>query len=187
AIQAANEGKIPVVIGDHSDRSGNATHILEELIKQEGRNFCIATLSDSLAIDEIKKDSHVGDDIQIRIGGYGDEYAGNPVPISGTLTFLGEYEHFETVAVIRFPENNWLIITPLLHQVTSTRIFEPLGINLEELEIIVLKSRVHFRRGYFENGFAKTIILVDAPGMGPADLTNLEYRNIPTNLYPLKK
>ncbi len=188
AIQTVREGQTPVVIGDHSDRSGNATHILEELIKQKGSNFCIATISDSLAINAlINKDSQVGDEVQIQVGGYGDAFAGNPVTIEGTLSYFEEYSRFDNVAVIRFPENNWLIITPLLHQVTSTRIFEPLGINLEELDIIVLKSRVHFRRGYYENGFAKSIILIDAPGMGPADLTNLKYTNIPDNLYPLNK
>ncbi len=188
AIQSVREGKTPVVIGDHSDRSGNATHILEELIKQKGSNFCIATISDSLAIhDLINKDSRVGDEVQIQVGGYGDAFAGNPVKIEGTLTFFGGYSRFDNVAVIRFPENNWLILTPLLHQVTSTGIFEPLGINLEELDIIVLKSRVHFRRGYYENGFAESIILIDAPGMGPADLTNLNYTNIPDNLYPLNQ
>jgi len=188
AIQAAREGKTPIVIGDHSDRSGNATHILEALIQQKGRNFCIATLSDSLAINAlISEDSQVGDVVQIQVGGYGDAFAGNPVTIKGILSYFGAYSHFDNVAVIGFPKNNWLIITPLLHQVTSTRIFEPLGINLGELDIIVLKSRVHFRRGYYENGFAKTIILVDTPGMGPADLTTLEYKNIPDNLYPLNK
>jgi microcystin degradation protein MlrC len=188
AIQAAIKGKTPVIIGDHSDRSGNATHILEELIEQKGRNFCIATLSDSLAINGlISKGLHTGDKVQIRVGGYGDAYAGNPVQVEGTLSYLEKYNRFQRVAVIHFPENNWLILTPLLHQVTSTRIFEPLGINLEELDIIVLKSRVHFRRGYYENGFAKTIILIDAPGMGPADLTTLEYKNIPDNLYPLNQ
>ena len=187
AVQAASKGETPVVIGDHSDRSGNATHILEELMRQNAENFCIATLSDSIAIEKLKAESIVGDEIEIQVGGYGDAYAGNPVTINGKLTYLGEYDRFDRVAVIRFPENNWLILTPLLDQVTSTRIFEPLGINLDELDIIVLKSRVHFRRGYYENGFARTIVLIDAPGMGPADLTNLEYKNIPENLYPLTK
>ena len=44
AIQASNEGNTPVVIADHSDRSGNATHILKELIRQQAGNFCIATI-----------------------------------------------------------------------------------------------------------------------------------------------
>ena len=39
AIAAAKKGKVPVVIADHSDRTGNSTHILEELIRQEGKEL----------------------------------------------------------------------------------------------------------------------------------------------------
>ena len=55
-------------------------------------------------------------------------------------------------------------------QVTDTRIFEALGLDAKALDIIVLKSRVHFRRGFADTGLAGAIIEVDAPGWGPADL-----------------
>lgn len=87
--------------------------------------------------------------------------------------------------MIRFGHHNRIILTPELHQVTETRIFEPLGIPFDELDIVVLKSRVHFRRGYHETGVAGTIVLIDAPGLGPADLNTISYENIPLNLYPL--
>ena len=63
--------------------------------------------------------------------------------------------------------------------------FASLHIKLERLEIIVLKSRVHFRRGYGDTGLAKSIFEVDAPGWGPADLSLLPYENIPKDIYPL--
>jgi len=187
AMEAAKKGNTPVVLADHSDRSGNSSQILEELIHQGAENFCITTISDSLAIGKLEKEAKVGDQVVVTVGGYGDEFAGSPVSIEGKLSYFDEYRHFDHVAVIQFGHNNWLIITPLLHQVTNTGIFEPLGIPLDKLDIIVLKSRVHFRRGYFENGFASTIVLVDAPGIGPADLSTLEYKNIPKDIYPLSE
>ncbi len=48
-----------------------------------------------------------------------------------------------------------------------------------------LKTRVHFRRGFHETGLAGAIIEIGAPGHGPADLTSLEYQNVPKGLYPL--
>ncbi len=185
AIAAAKAGKKPVVIADHSDRTGNSTHILEELIRQGARNFCITTLADERAVNEIASKYKTGDTVTISLGGYADQYAGNPVKITGTLDFLGKYARFDKVSVLRFGENNRVIITPLLHEATSTSIFQPLGINLADLEIIVLKSRVHFRRGYYENGLAGAIFEVDAPGLGPADLSTIAYKNIPRDLYPL--
>jgi len=46
-----------------------------------------------------------------------------------------------------------------------------------------IKSRVHFKAFY--DDVASTIVQVDAPGLGPADLTQLEYRNLPEDIYPI--
>lgn len=184
AMAAVKQGKTPVVIADHSDRTGGSTHILKELIKQGARNFCIATLRDEKAIQEIQAKAKVGDTVSINVGGYSDKLAGSPVKIEGRVEFLGYWAR-DIVAVVAFGENNRLILTPQLMQVTDTRIFAPLGIELKNLEIIVLKSRVHFRRGFSDTGLAASTIEVDAPGWGPADLTTLPYKNIPKDLYPL--
>lgn len=184
AIKAVRQGKTPVVIADHSDRTGGSTHILEELINQGAENFCIATLRDERAIERIKEKYNIGDVITIHVGGYSDKFAGNPVKINGKVEFLGEYGA-EPIAVLNFGKNNRIILTPTLQQVTNISIFAPLGINFKELDIIVLKSRVHFRRGYHETGIAGAIFEVDAPGWGPADLTMLPYKNIPKDLYPV--
>ena len=40
-----------------------------------------------------------------------------------------------------------------------------LGIDLAKLDIIVLKSRVHFWRGFVEDGLAKTVVVIDAPDL----------------------
>ena len=91
AIAAAKEGKIPVVIADHSDRTGGSTHILEELIRQDAANFCIATLRDERALEKIKAEFKQGDTITIDLGGYSDEFAGNPVRIDGKIEYLDDY------------------------------------------------------------------------------------------------
>lgn len=186
AITAAKAGKVPVVIADHSDRTGGSTHILEELIKQGANNFCIATLRDEKAIEKIRANHKVGDTISIDLGGYSDKFAGNPVRIDGKVEFFGDYGR-GTVVVLLFGENNRVILTPQLMQVTTPRIFAPLGIKLDDLDIIILKSRVHFRRGFYETGLAGAIFEVDAPGWGPSDLTTLPYKNIPRDIYPLYK
>jgi microcystin degradation protein MlrC len=186
AVAAARAGKTPVVIADHSDRTGGSTHILEELIKQGAENFCIATLRDEKAIDKIKTDYKTGDSVSIDVGGYSDKFAGNPVRIDGKVEFLGDYAR-GSVAVLVFGKNNRVILTPQLMQVTTPGIFKRLGIDLDSLDIIVLKSRVHFRRGFYETDLAGAIFEVDAPGWGPADLTTLPYKNIPKDIYPVYK
>ena len=164
------------------DMSGYIWRVREEFA---GKKLPKTEEGVSLAIAEIASSAAVGDSITVSLGGYADRFAGNPVPIDGRVEYLGPYDRFETVAVLLFGDNNRVILTPLLHQVTETGIFDPLGIPLEELDIIVLKSRVHFRRGYYENGLAGAIFEVDAPGLGPADLTTIGYKNVPKDLYPI--
>ena len=185
AIAAARAGKTPVVVADHSDRTGNSTWILEELIRQGARNFCVATISDEKAIDEIVSKAKVGDRVAVNVGGWADQYAGRPVKIDGKVELLGPYQQFKTVAVLLFGDNNRVILTPELHQVTDPGIFQALGIELARLEIIMLKSRVHFWRGFVEDGLAKTVIVIDAPGLGPADVRTIPYKNAPRDIYPL--
>jgi microcystin degradation protein MlrC len=185
AIAAARAGKTPVVIADHADRTGNSTHILEALIRQHAKNICIATIADRKCLDEIVGRANVGDTVTVDVGGYADRFAGEPVTIEGTIEYLGTYGRFDNVAVLHFGDNNRVIVTPTLHQVTTPEIFEDLDIDIGKCDIISLKSRVHFRRGFHETGLAGTIIEIDTPGLGPADLTTLEYENVPKDLYPI--
>ncbi|UCF39827.1 MAG: M81 family metallopeptidase [Gemmatimonadota bacterium] len=187
AIAEARAGNTPVVVADHADRTGNSTHILEELMRQGAQNFCIATIADSLAIRAIASRAEVGERVSVRVGGYADQFAGRPVPIEGVVEYLGEYGRFDTVAVLRFGSNNRVILTPQLHQVTTPGIFGRLGIDLDEVDMVVLKSRVHFWRGFVETGLAGAVVVVDAPGLGPADLTTIDYQNVPQGLYPLSR
>jgi microcystin degradation protein MlrC len=53
--------------------------------------------------------------------------------------------------------------------------------------IVADQSRVHFRRGFVQTGIASSVVIIDAPGWGPADLGLLPYKNIPKDLYPLSK
>jgi microcystin degradation protein MlrC len=185
AVAAARAGRTPVVVADHADRTGNSTHILEELIRQGARNFVVATIADSLAIREVVSRAQAGERVSVNVGGYADRFAGRPVPIEGVVEYLGEYGRADTVAVLRFGNNNRVILTPQLHQVTTPGIFGRLGIDLGEVDMVVLKSRVHFRRGFVETGLAGAVVIVDAPGLGPADLSTIDYRNVPEGLYPL--
>jgi microcystin degradation protein MlrC len=186
AIAAAKAGKVPVVVADHSDRTGNSTWILQELIKQGARNFCITTLSDEKALAQLAS-KKAGEAVALKVGGWAEQTSGTPVALEGTLEWVGPYEQMDRVAVIRFGDNNRVILTPVLHQVTDPDIFKPLGIDLSKLEIIVLKSRVHFWRGFVEDGLAKAVFQVDAPGLGPADVASIPYKFAPRTLYPIDR
>ena len=198
AIHLAKEGKTPVILADHGDRMGDSTWVLKELIDQGATGFCVATIADEAAIRRIKETSRKGGEITVSVGGHADCYSGDPVELSGKVEYLGDCSYTLTgpmskgdrrklglTAMIGFGKNNHVIITPTLHQVLDDALFTAVGLNLQKLGIAAIKSRVHFR-AYF-NKVAGSIVVVDAPGLGPADLTQLDYRNIPTGLYPLSE
>jgi microcystin degradation protein MlrC len=95
----------------------------------------------------------------------------------------GDHRRLGLTAMIGFGDDNHVIVTPTLHQVLDDALFTAVGLDFKKLRIAAIKSRVHFR-AYF-NEEAGSIVVVDAPGLGPADLTHLKYANIPRGLYPL--
>ena len=94
-----------------------------------------------------------------------------------TMVFFGPKWSYENIAVIEFGRNNLLIITPTYEQITSPERLRFGPINPDNYQVFVVKSRVHFRGGFDETGYAKTILVVDAPGpwFGTTRLDALDY------------
>jgi microcystin degradation protein MlrC len=187
AREAIAAGRKPVAIGDYSDRPGDATHILRELINQGVEGFLYATLRDEAALEALKvANAKPGDRFSRAVGGFTPS-GGEPVTIEGTLVFFGEMGPYEHVAAVEFGEHNMLLITPTYTQITSPEQLRHGPIDPDSYDVIVVKSRVHFRRGFDETGYAKTILVVDAPGpyVGTTALDALDYEFAPIEqLYP---
>lgn len=189
--QAVAKNAVPVVLGDYSDRPGDATWILRELINQGVSDFIYGTLRDEKAIEELtQKNAKAGDSFDMKVGGFTGESAGKPVRLKGKIKYFGAGSGFKKVAAIEFGKNNLLILTPALRQIVSPEQLRFGSINPDNYKVFIVKSRVHFRRGFDETGFAKTILVVDAPGdwVGTTRLNALDYKFAPIKeLYPFKK
>jgi microcystin degradation protein MlrC len=110
-----------------------------------------------------------------------DESAGKPVRVSGTLEFFKPSNTSGSGrAHVRFGKGSVLVISQQLVQVTDPDTFNTWGLKPGDFDVFAIKSRVHFRRGFDDNGFAKTILLVEPPGpfMGTSRLEALRYQNI---------
>jgi len=78
-----------------------------------------------------------------------------------------------------------IVVSVTTHQTTAIdrAPFEQFGLKPEDFAIIVLRSKTHFRAVY--EALSEAILIVDTPDWGPADLTTLPYRQVPTNrIYP---
>jgi microcystin degradation protein MlrC len=157
------------VLADHSDRSGAATWLLEQVIAQGLSDVLIGTIADEQAIESLrKKGVKVGDPFDMEIGGKLDVSAGKPVRIKGTVNTvsggIGKENggsKSQLWVSVKFGNNNVVLISPYLCQVVDPKEFLDVGIDANKFKTIAIKSRVHFRRGFYDNGWAKTILLVE--------------------------
>ncbi|MGA7804631.1 M81 family metallopeptidase [Bradyrhizobium sp.] len=179
AKQAVANGETPVVLADHSDRSGSATWLLRQIIAQDLSNTLIATIADAATTSKLRAEGvRPGDAFDMEIGGLVDESAGMPVRIQGTVLRAGEgHGHFWVS--IGFGRDNVLILSSYLVQVMEPYSLEALA-DIDAFKVFAIKSRVHFRRGFHDNGFAKTILLVEPsePFLGTVHLDALPYENV---------
>ena len=186
-MQAVRAGETPVVVADGCDRTGGATWITNELIRQGAANFCIGTLTDqdlflALKARGLGSGDHTG---PIRVGGTTDVFAGDPVELDDAVIEYLDARHL----VLLFGNNNRIVVSPELRQITDPRWHASVGIDFDQLDIVVHKTRVHFFRGYYETGIAGeqypgTIVKIEVPGWGPADLSRINFVNGGQYLYP---
>jgi microcystin degradation protein MlrC len=101
------------------------------------------------------------------------------VRIQGTILNAVE-GHGQFWVCIGFGRGNVLILSTYLVQIMEPYALKPLGIDIDAFDVIAIKSRAHFRRGFHDSGFAKTILLVEPtdPFLGTRRLDALPYRNV---------
>lgn len=197
-LRLVSSGIRPILIAEHSDRIGDGTHVLRELILQGAKNFVIGGIADPNALEWLKNNAKIGDNVKIRIGGWAHPISGEPIEITGTLEFIGPVEytltgpmgrgrrvHEDLVAVINMGEGRHIIISRRLRAPMDDQGFKVLGIEPRDKDIIVLKDRIHHRA--FWDSIVALDYPIDSPGFGPADLSILEYHNVPSNFYPIGK
>jgi len=113
------------------------------------------------------------------VGGSADESAGEPVRITGTVRNALERSGQRWVSV-DFGRGNVLVISPYLVQIMEPSTLTDAGLDPASFKAIAIKSRVHFRRGFDDSGFARTILLVEPtePFLGAVRLDALRYENL---------
>ncbi len=195
-IRLVAGGSRPVVIADGADRTGDSTHILAELLEQGAENFAIPGISDPDAARELESSAREGDEVTVSVGGWASEHSGDPVELTGVIEYMGR-PCFTLVGPMRrgarvqdglairlnLGKNRHVVISERMRGSNDSAGLTSVGVNIESLDIIVLKSRVHHRA--FWDQVAAVDFPIDAPGIGPADLTTLSYENVPGDLYPI--
>jgi microcystin degradation protein MlrC len=179
-LEAIDSGETPVAIGDYSDRPGDATHILKAFETAGIGKVLYGTITSPQTLEAMASaDLDEGDAFDMEIGGLTPS-GGTPARIQGTVSYFGEGFGYDSVAAISFGDGNLVVVTPAYAQILYPGAFRLGSIDPEEYDVFVVKSRVHFRRGFDETGYAKTILIVEAPEpfVGTTFLDFLPYEHV---------
>ncbi len=194
AIQRAQTAARPVIILDHADRMQDTTFVLHELLKQGAGGAAHPLLYDPEAV-ELCMRAGAGAEVEVMAGSRSSERAGGPVHLCGGVLWAGEIEYLATgpmtegrsithgPTAILDVDGVWVQLVSRRSSLIDTDPIEKYGWSVEDFNIIVSKSKTHFRAVYED--VADEIIVVDAPEYSPADLTGHCYQNAPPELYPL--
>lgn len=195
ALQAEDR---PVVINETSDNCGggapgDATHLLRALIDAGARNACFATIFDP----EVAAQAHEageGATIDVDLGGKHDDLHGEPIVTSARVGALTDGKvtlrawapgmEIDYGASARLTiEDLDVIVVSAQSQVFDPEVFRLHGIEVEERDIVALKSSAHFRAGFRD--LAAEIVTADSPGVTTTHIETFERARMHVPSWPV--
>jgi microcystin degradation protein MlrC len=194
ALERAKEADKPIIILDHADRSNDTTFVIKELIKKAAKKTAIPMFYDP---DSAKKCCELGSgrSVELDIGGSTGWRDGGEIHIKGEILWAGEGRYTGTSPMrlneavnlgptaILDVDGIWLQLISINSSLIDDDPINQFGYNIQDFEMIVSKSKTHFRAIYEKLG--EEIIIIDAPGQCPADLNVFDYHNVPEKVYPI--
>ena len=194
AMEVSKNSSKPAVILEHADRMNDSTYVLHELVKTEHIRAAVPYLFDpESALLAIK--TGINNRVSLSIGGKTSVKAGAPVSVEATVLRTGEPEftmgggmgrgrpvNLGNTAIVKVGE---IIIWLISSNISAINLdpFEQFGFNHREFEIILLRSKTHFRAVWERE--ACEIIIADTPDWGPALLDKLDYRQVRKGVFPI--
>lgn len=188
----------PVILVDVGDNigggtPGDGTVILAELLRQ-GATGAVVVIADSAAV-QLALAAGAGAEVTLAIGGTADRLHGEPLTITGVVTFAGEggwvHEGPENSGlpvrhgprVVIETAGNLVVLESVKTAPGDLQQLRSVGIEPTEQRILVVKAAVRWRGGY--GPITKHHIDVDTPGLGSVDLDGFGFQHIRRPIFPL--
>ncbi|WP_343069847.1 M81 family metallopeptidase [Paracoccus amoyensis] len=192
AMLLAQSAKRPIVIADTQDNPGaggnsDTTGILRALVSCDAQRAAIGLITDPCAA-QTAQDAGVGEVIEIALGGRSGIAGDAPFKARFTVEMLsdgkchatggyygGAHLQLGPSACLRIGGVR-IAVSSEKAQMADREMFRFLGIHPEDMDIVVVKSSVHFRADF--NDIAETILTVTAPGPMPLSPAGLPWRHL---------
>ena len=190
-----------IVINETSDNPGggtpgDGTGLLRELLTRPHLKSILGYIPDA----EVALAAHeagIGGRISGTIGGKSDNFHGEPIPfedayvaalsdgqaVYNSPVFWRQAINYGKSARIRIGCVEVVVTEHLSQQTLDNIPFTMVGADIDQYEIVAIKSSNHFR-AWFESR-AKGIVAADTPGIQTSDLKILPFENVRRPIYPL--
>ena len=195
------QGEGYVVINEASDNPGggcpcDGTWMLQELLRRDQPRSIVGFIFDP----EMAAKAHaagVGGKVSGKLGGKTDNIHGAPVDVvdaevcalsDGKATYVtpmqkGQPICYGKTARLRIGQVEVIVTSILAGQTLDDRVFLVTGADINDYDIVCIKSTTHFRA--FFQPRAKAIVTTNPPGIHTADYSLLTYHKIQRPIYPL--
>ncbi len=199
--ELAKPGKGYVVINESSDNPGggtpgNGTHLLREILRRNLPRSIFGFICDP-EIALLAHAAGVGGSVSGLLGGKTDSIHGAPIELAGarvcalsdgnavyvTPMYEGLPVSYGKTARLRIGEVEVIVAERLAQQTFDDRPFVVAGADINQYDIVCLKSTNHFK-GFFSSR-AKAIVTADPPGIQTANFALFDYKKMRRPMYPV--
>lgn len=184
----------PVVILEHADRMNDSTYTLRALLETPEVKAAVPYIYDPVAAAAAVT-AGISAKVSLPVGSHSSKKAGGPVVLDGVVEWAGKKTFpmggrmgrsrpvdLGPCAIIRVGEIVVWIISANLSAINLDP-FEQFGLDHRDFDIVVLRSKTHFRAIWETE--AVEIIIVDTPDWGPALLDTLPYQRARAGVFPI--
>ena len=192
--RAAAATETPVVLADFADNAGggapaDSTFVLQEVLARGMKNIALGIYWDPVLVG-MCKDAGVGSKMRVRLGGKVDVTSGTPVDLLVTVRGVKD-EMFQQMGggSMAMGTGIWLeadgvhmILSEKRTQAFNPTAFSDLGLDLSQLQAVVVKSSQHFHAGFAP--IASEVIYINGPGAITPDYANIPYTKRDANSWP---
>jgi len=184
----------PYVLVEHADRMNDSTYLLAALLNRGVRRAAVPFLWDAAAAQKAYE-AGAGNTVRLRLGAHSSDKAGPKLEVLARVVWAGRKSYrvsgtymqgmpvdLGMTALLDIDGVSVSVVSAFAFAVDGDA-FTIFGLRPEDFDIIVLRSKTHFR--IFYEPLAEEILIVDTPDYGVADLTKLPYHRLDTrNTYP---
>ncbi len=193
-------GRFPIILADHADNTGggapgDSTEILRTLMEMNLEDVLVLYIVDEEAV-RLAHEAGTGSTIRLPVGGKSHPIQGPPIEMEAEVVALSEGDFTYDGPMYAGLTGNmgrsaWLrqgstsvVVVTAREQPLGPAFARTLGIAVEQMKYIVLKSAAHFRAAF--ESMAGSIHSVDAAGIHTHLLGELDYQSGRRDVFPLE-